>query len=210
MKPAKYYQKEYHKTNTNLPRNTSTELLKKYLKSEALDVGCGQGVMVKELSEDIKVFGCDLYPEVIKLGDNFFIHDMEKNPTKKKFNSIYSLHVLEHVFDYISFLKNIRDSLKDDGTLFIAVPNCYSLLSRTKFFLGNENITMGVGEINCVENNHLEPHIRFFGIKSLKTILEKNGFEVKEYFGTTGGNKSVLGNLAGQLNFVCKKGPIDL
>ncbi|MBU2476463.1 class I SAM-dependent methyltransferase [Candidatus Micrarchaeota archaeon] len=203
--PAEYYYKEYYGINTTFPLLISSDLLKKYLTSEVLDVGCGHGSMVKELSKHMKVSGCDIWPSVSELGKNFFFHNMEEKPTIKKFNSIYSIHVLEHIFDYISFLKNIRNSLKSQGILFLAVPNCYSLLSRTKFLFGNENITMGVGEIGCVEKNCLEPHLRFFGKKSLKKILEKNGFEVKEIFGTRGGKKTSLGTFAGQLNFVCKK-----
>ena len=207
MDAKKYYGREYYGVKVACPKSLCPELLLKYLEPEVLDLGCGQGLMAKEIGRHMAVFGCDIFPGVSKLGKNFFFHDMEEKPTQKKFASIYCLHVLEHVFDYVSFLRNAGKSLKEGGIFFIAVPNSYSLLSRAKFFFGKEQATFGSGNAGCVERNELEPHVRFFGKKSLKAILEKNGFEVKEFFGTTGGKKSALGGLAGQLNFACRKKP---
>lgn len=205
MDSKEYYAEKFYGLGSACPKAMEAETIRKYLVPEVLDLGCGQGILAKELGKEMKVFGCDIFPEVSKLGKNFFFHNMEENPTDKKFNSIYCLHVLEHVFDYISFLQNVNKSLKQGGIFFVAVPNSYSLLSRTKFLFGKEKITCEAGKAGCIEKNELEPHIRFFGKNSLKRILEKNGFEVKEFFGTTGGKKSVLGSFAGQLNFVCKK-----
>ncbi len=207
MNIESYYDKAYFGLHESFPPMISPIILSHYLQGSILDVGCGQGRMVKEMSaKGFKVFGCDIFDSVADLGENFFFHDMVKRPTKQKFQSIYSIHVLEHVFDYISFLRHIRESLKEDGVFFLAVPNAYSLLSRVKFFLGDETITMGVGEVKCVENNKLEPHVRWFGKKSLETILELNGLNVIECFGTNAkGERHWLKTLGGSLNFVCKK-----
>ena len=205
MNAKEYYAKEYYGVKSACPKSLEIELVRFCLVGEVLDLGCGQGAFTKELRKEMKVFGCDIFPSVSKLGRNFFFHDMEEKPTVKKFDSICCLHVLEHVFDYVSFLQNVKKSLKDGGVFFLAVPNSYSLLSRVKFLFENEGVTFGSGKAGCVEDNVLEPHIRFFSKNVLGKILENNGFVVEEVFGTSGGKRSVLGTLAGQLNFVCKK-----
>ena len=205
MNVEDYYKQAYSSNQSNI-KMIDSAMLFPYIRSNVLDVGCGNGKTVCELREKgYEAYGCDIFKAVANKGSWFFVHNMEEKPTKQKYSLIYSVHVLEHVFDYISFLKNIRQSLADGGIFFLAVPNVYSLLSRLRFFVGDERITLGVGEIGCVENNRLEPHIRYFGTKSLKTILEKNGFVVVDCFGSRNGKRHWLNRLAGQLNFVCKK-----
>jgi len=204
MNISDYYKERYFGIESACPEMVSIDLLKEYLVPKVLDVGCGKGLNTKKLNEHMETYGCDIFPGVKDLGKNFFLHDMEEKPTLKKFNSIFCIHVLEHIFDYISFLRNIKDSLKENGILFLAVPNHYSLLCRVKTFIGNEKTTLGAGLSNCVENNQLEPHIRYFGKTSLTKILELNGFKVKEVFGSRNGKKHFLGPFVGQLNFVCE------
>jgi len=206
MNTKEYYKKSYYGIKSACISTVDISLLTPHIKTIALDVGCGQGLLVKKLVEKgYRVEGCDLFDGVTKFGENFFVHNMEKEPTQKKYDFIYTTHVLEHIFDYISFLRNVWESLNEDGLFFVAVPNAYSLLSRLRFLFGDERITMGNGELCCVENNKLEPHIRFLGFKTLKLILEENGFKVKEFYGTHNGKKHWLNRFAGQLNFLCEK-----
>lgn len=80
----------------------------------------------------------------------------------EQFDVIWVSHVLEHMIDPEQFLINIKKCLKNDGILFIEVPNC-------------ENKTVLRTSIEKV------PHTFHFSMKSLLKILEKNNFVVKKY-----------------------------
>lgn len=198
MKINEYYDKKYYGLEHSFAGLLDFCTIKHWLCSDVLDVGCGQGENVKKLmSMGFNSYGCDVFNDVKKLGKNFFYHDFQEKPFFRKFNTIVSIHVLEHLFDYISFLKNIRKSLKSNGVFILAVPNAYSITSRIKFLLGNEKITFGVGELNCVEKNKLEPHLRFFGKNTLNKVLVNNGFKVLDLFTTN--SKSIRVPFGGQL-----------
>ena len=88
MNSKNYYAKNYYGTKAACPKSMDAQLIQKYLVPEVLDLGCGQGVLAKELGKEMTVFGCDIFPAVSKLGKNFFFHNMEEKPTDKKFNSV--------------------------------------------------------------------------------------------------------------------------
>ena len=98
-----------------------------------LDIGCGKGLLLSKLRKhffNAKLFGIEpsrnshkffqkVLPEVT-LSESTF----EDSPfINKSFNLIVANGVLEHVPDPISFLNDIRNSLDDDGYLYIGVPN---------------------------------------------------------------------------------------
>lgn len=182
-------------------------IVKNWIHGSVLDVGCGQGRNVKTLTKmGFNAYGCDIFSDVVKLGTNFFYHDFQEKPFFKNFKTVISIHVLEHIFDYISFLKNINKTLKPNGILILTLPNAYSLTSRIKYLLGDEKITLGVGELYCVDENKLEPHIRFFGKKTLNKVLVNNGFKVLDIFTTNSNSKIVL--FGGQLVAISKKAEV--
>ncbi len=185
MNTKNFYNEKYFGLKQPFGNMLDFGRIEKYLKSPMLDVGCGQGTDVNKLNKlGYTVGGCDIFSNVCKLGKEFFFHSFEEKPTEKKYSTIISIHVIEHVFDYISFLKNIRKSLADSGHFILTLPNAYSFTYRLQYFLGNEKLTMGMGDPNSLEKNTLEPHIRFFGKQTICKVLEKNGFEVIEAYTT--------------------------
>jgi len=73
----------------------------------------------------------------------------------QRFHIIVLSHVLEHVADPISFLKNLHQFLDQDGILFVDVPNQDHLFKKNVF-----------------------PHLLFFSPESLKIVLENSGFKM--------------------------------
>lgn len=130
-------------------------------RTEVLDIGAGYGVLESHMKS--------------KFPGSPIFHAIEPDPkaqesletlgvrwsgdgaafAEKKFDLIILSHVLEHVNDPVGFLQGIGKSCERDSTVFIEVPNEDFLF---KF--------------------DLEPHVLFFGQRSLTMVLNAAGFDV--------------------------------
>ena len=87
---------------------------------------------------------------------NYIIHNFIKKRLKKKFKGIYLIDVLEHIpkSSEKKFIKNIKHSLKKNGTVIIGMPSLESqkyasLLSR-------------LGHVNCKNKSELKNFLNNF------------------------------------------------
>lgn len=82
------------------------------------EIGCGAGeilkIMQEEMPQDIKFFGYDISPDAINLADeksnenlSFYAEDLIEKDTEK-FDLITCLDVIEHVDDYLGFLRSLK------------------------------------------------------------------------------------------------------
>ena len=110
-----------------------------------LDYGSGNGKIADLLSINFEV-------------DNFDI-GMEEN--NKKYDLLILSHVLEHIYNLNSFIKNVSKNINDNGFLYIEIPNA-------DFYEEFENICP-LQEINI-------EHINFFSKYALNKLLINNGF----------------------------------
>jgi len=102
---------------------------------ELLDIGCGTGDFLKVSQESgWKVSGAEpnekarsLAYDKLKLSDkkNFFLESDINFYLKKgvQFDVISMWHVLEHVPDPEEYISHLKQLLKNDGVLIVAVPN---------------------------------------------------------------------------------------
>jgi len=146
-------------------------LINKYQsKGEILDIGCATGQFLnymkdhgwkttgiepdeKTRSRAIADHGLSVFPE--KQLDVF---------EKKSFDVITMWHVLEHVSDLNERMGQLRNLLKQEGTLIIAVPNCDAPDAKIygKFWAGYD----------------LPRHLYHFTKSDIKLLLDKSGFTV--------------------------------
>ena len=97
----------------------------------------------------------ELYKSLnIKMIDTMYPSDKVKDST---YSLIHMSHLLEHIVDLSTFLKQTKQALSPNGHLFIEVPNC------TEDYWSKD---VGDG-----------PHISFFNQNALKKLLENNGFK---------------------------------
>jgi SAM-dependent methyltransferase len=89
-------------------------------------------------------------------GMTVLLHDMLAGPIDQQFDAAYSLDVLEHIprQDEARFLKNIVDSLTDDGVLLIGSP---SLESQQYASPGSK-----AGHVNCKTAEQLQASLAPF------------------------------------------------
>jgi len=179
---SKYYPGSYY-----IPKNLSARLAKpysmlmekrkaagisKYKKSgRILDVGCGAGDFLSVF--DVKKwerFGLDISKEACtvagkKLGKNIFHGELANCQFPNKYFDVITLnHVLEHMARPREEMNKIFRVLKDDGILFIRIPN----IESTQFRITREFWL------------HLDVprHIYFYSEKTARLLLEESGFRV--------------------------------
>lgn len=144
-------------------------ILKKYLPENAIicDVGCAKGGSVEYLSKDFPNFiGIELDEHLVKIANsaNIKVYKTELYNYPLEDNSIDCLfytHVFEHVLDFTKLFAEIHRVLKQDGLLFIEVPNSSGYKNNRLF----DFYWFFIRE-----------HINHFSATSLKNLLNKHSF----------------------------------
>jgi len=116
----------------------------KYLNGDILEVGAGIGNFSKMLKKYGKITVIDInrkYLNNCRIGDiNCGLGDIEKGEyffKDKKFDSIISLNVIEHIKDDSRAFRNISQLLNKNGTAVILVPAHKMLYSKYDNLLGH-------------------------------------------------------------------------
>lgn len=154
-----------------------------------LDVGCGNGYIAAELIKlGYEVYGIDASVEGIKIANNtcpdhFFVMDISQGDLPdqikhKKFDTIISTEVIEHLYDPKSYIKFCYNILEQNGSGEIIISTPYH-----GYF---KNLLFG---IIGVWDRHFTVlwdggHIKFWSKKTLTSLLEENNFRVKEFLGS--------------------------
>ncbi|HVT94272.1 MAG TPA: class I SAM-dependent methyltransferase [Bryobacteraceae bacterium] len=138
-----------------------------------LDVGCGGGLFLRQLSQATrgrKVFGLDLQWKASRVawrrnGVPAVCASLEAPPfAPGAYAAVTMFHVLEHVYDPAEYLQRAHELLAPGGRLIVQVPNA----SSWQFLLMGENW-------NGLD---VPRHLTNFRQKDLEALLEKCGFEV--------------------------------
>ena len=107
---------------------------RKYLRSterpDVLEIGCGTGNFIGELSQDTRyrITGSEVYLAGLRYArmrrpDLHFIQmDAQRIPFESEFDAVGAFDVIEHIDDDVTALANIRKALKPGGVAFISVP----------------------------------------------------------------------------------------
>jgi len=98
---------------------------------EALDFGCGSGVFTDVLKQALpsgwKVYGTDISEAAVdyarkRYPDCLFFLSHERELIGKKFDFLFTHHVLEHVYDLARVLDEINDRLKNAAAMLHILP----------------------------------------------------------------------------------------
>jgi len=147
---------------------------------KVLDIGCGDGFISEMIRDNQnKVSGIEIAENAIKKckKKGIQVYDLDLNSDwqkklKGKFDVIYSGEIIEHIFDTDKFLKNIHRTLKKGGELVIDTPNVASFGRRIFLAFGISPL------IETTARSYDAGHIRYFTFKTLKKLLNENGFRV--------------------------------
>ena len=138
-----------------------------FISGEILEVGCGIGNFTNELTKYGKVWAIDInknYIDQLKKmsGVEVGLGDIEKGEyffTKKQFDTIICLNVLEHIQNDNQACENLYKLLKKDGILILLVP--------THSFLYGE-IDKNIGHFRRYERNKIINKLKSIGFSILK------------------------------------------
>jgi len=159
----------YHRIRS-ITLNSKLELINSYSKpGNLLDIGCGTGYFLKKCQENgwritgtepdqgareksKQITGKEIYAS---------INDIK---AIKEFNVITLWHVLEHIHDPVKTLLKIKELLKDEGILIIAVPNHESY--DAKYY----KETWAAYDV--------PRHLYHFSKTALNNLLQETGFQL--------------------------------
>lgn len=142
-------------------------------KGSILDLGSGVGSFVNEMSQhgwtvtglepdaDARKVAKELYR--LDLGDTNEFYRLHS----ASFDAITMWHVLEHVHDLSIYIHQLRNILKDNGRLLVAVPNYTSFDAKA------------YGEYWAAYD--VPRHLYHFSPRSVQVLMEKHGLRVIGY-----------------------------
>ena len=155
-------------------------------KINILDVGCGGGLLSEPMARlGANVTGIDasdknikiakLHAKKNKLNINYICSSPEKVKTKKKFDVILNMEIIEHVEDINFFVKSCSTLLKKNGLMFVATLN-KTLKSYVFAIIGAEYILRWLPIGTHEWDKFLTP-------QELEEIVCKHNFLLKENVG---------------------------
>lgn len=155
-------------------------ILNKLNEPAIIDIGCGQGKLLKLLEKknnNIKLTGIDIEPKVIELKNNIDaeIHIMSAlniNLPKNSFDAAFCLDVLEHLRDQELQIATceIKRILKPNGLLITSLP------TENLFYKFNRLLLKGT--TSAVKGPGDSPHL--FNAKKIEKRLRISGFKQTE------------------------------
>ncbi len=188
----KFYRNDYRKTSSPIINKeiSSREIFnhyknfqgprlamaKKYLgkNKRVLDIGCSAGHFLYAIKPYVKeCVGIELNKKNVefinkKLKIKAYDKPVEETDLKKKyFDAIFCLQTMEHMEDPVKFLKTVRQYLKDDGIIYIEVPNIMES-------------TLSVLKVKEYENFYYhKPHLFYYSPETLGSLMKKAGYKGK-------------------------------
>jgi SAM-dependent methyltransferase len=147
-----------------------------------IDIGCGDGgTSAVWLSANAGQYvGVDVSSGAVELArsrgfEAVHIRDASELPFESgSFDAATCIEVLEHLFDPVAALREMRRVLRPGGVALVTVPNVAHWRQRLDMVAGRWNPG---GDDQSVERPWRDPHLRFFTPASLGRLLREAGFQ---------------------------------
>jgi SAM-dependent methyltransferase len=131
-----------------------------------LEVGCGYGYLLEEAQEYYSFrVGTEFSSRAVQLAstraDTIYHGGIEQLPDNLKFDYVIATHVIEHVYDPLTFLKGLISHTNLHGKIVIAAPDMGGLLRK---FMGHRWPSFKIPE-----------HVIYFDATTLSALMQKAG-----------------------------------
>lgn len=165
------------------------KLLEGQIKSNILDLGCGNGSLARKITESgfENVYGTDASEQGIAIAkkshkNRFFVQDLSSKVLPQElqnifFKTIISVEVIEHLYNPDEFIIFCKDILMKNGG--------GELILSTPYHGYLKNLLLSI--FDKWDFHHTVDwqggHIKFWSKKTLSEILKKHGFIVEKFKG---------------------------
>ncbi|HUU50142.1 MAG TPA: class I SAM-dependent methyltransferase [Nitrospinota bacterium] len=153
---------------------------------DALDFGCGNGVFTETIKQALpnwNVYGCDISKVAIKNATkrfpncNFFISN-SNTVSNRKFDFLFSHHVLEHVFDIRKAIDEMNNYIKQNSFMLHILPCgnknsfeynvCKMRKDSIKYDMEGRFFFEDEGHVRRLTTNQLTEYLEKYSFKILK------------------------------------------
>lgn len=179
----KYYEEYWADPKKAPPNNDTTTSRRVQLLLETvgrgkriLDVGCGDGLITSKMSDNgNNVTGMDISRRALGEAERKYprikfvrASAEERYPFEdKEFDVLFAGDIIEHIADTWTALSEMHRVLKKKGILVLSTPIHNVIKNVILCFYGFSKHFDPTG-----------PHLRFFTMKSLETLLDECGFRI--------------------------------
>jgi SAM-dependent methyltransferase len=156
-------------------------------RTAVLDIGSGMGTFLYAAKPFYKtVIGLDVSAQMAafvesKLGVKVFVQQFEDFQFPEKFSLIHMSHVIEHVPDPNKWLRKAKEMLDLNGVLVINVPNKFSFSFRLQHLFTRLKLKKQFSDA-WDDPSRTPDHLFEPTIRSMKYLLDKNNFQILEYY----------------------------
>jgi len=146
-----------------------------------LDVGCNIGMLLRHIKQrQWTAVGVDPSPSLTKIARewqgvqvyNCFLNELPASE-EKSFDVVALSDVFEHIAEPLPFLADVKRFLRDDGILYVKVPN-----GAWNLFKQRALAAMGKRPARGIWDSY--EHVVHYTGKTLRKMLEAGGFEIVE------------------------------
>lgn len=155
-------------------------------KMRILDIGCGAGSVSGELVQrGHLVYGLDVMEEAVRRATQqgliARVYDVNQRLPLKDgyFDCVLALDILEHLFDPLVALQEIRRVLAADGYAIISLPLHFDLRQRLRILAGKGIVLYEHLWYNPDNVAWRYFHIRFFTLREVKDFIATGGFRIE-------------------------------
>lgn len=182
-----YGEDYYTNKHPNWFKNPNIELFERIsntlrsLKPDAkiLDVGCGKGDLLRYLRPRhpaMELTGIDFTTNDPVPGIAFSCGDVFDLEEINSFDAIVSLSVIEHLEDVNKFVRKLQQLVRTDGIVIL------DTIDDRSFLYSLSRLFAKAGYLTPAARLYERHHLNHFNQRSLRRLMESNGFAVAEVF----------------------------
>ena len=167
----------------SIPEKILFGYLDKYVDpgSRILDIGCGSGEITKKIKEKgYVVTGLDFSSVAVKLAKSLGLDcrlaDLDNGIPydNDTFDAIWAGDIIEHVFDPIFVLKEVKRVLVNRGLFLCTIPYDLRLSTRLKILFGHSY------QESVYRKYYQYKHHTFFSMPLLRYMLKESSLDLRE------------------------------
>ncbi|MDP8299339.1 MAG: class I SAM-dependent methyltransferase [Candidatus Tantalella remota] len=177
-----YYEKEYNEAEfeADMQRNNRLRFCfpDEINGKKILSIGSGPGVDIQFLTPGNEIHAMDISRKALDVAQasGYIVHQFDLNANTPfpfedgYFDIVVATDILEHIFDPLRVMLELRRVLNDKGEALLSVPNHFYFSRRVAMLFG-KGIVLPFHNSN--EWDYF--HIRFFTLKEWEKFLDKSG-----------------------------------